>query len=429
MSRTASASSLSLSQARATLAARLRVRWPEIEQAAMARLYAVAPPPKAPGPEYLEGLRAAACAALEYLLAAIDLGEERSSTPPAEVLIQARQAARCEVSLDTVLRRCFAGYTLFGDFVMQEAEDSEELKGAVMKRLLRSQAALFDRLVAAVTDEYTREAETRLNSTVERRAERIERLLAGELLDTHDLDYDFEAHHLGLIAKGAGAVEVLRELSAALDRRVLSVVPEGDTVWAWLGGRDHLDLGKLEHLVSSTWPSHLTLAVGESAQGPVGWRLTHRQARATLPIALRSPGSLIRYADVALLVSTHKDELLVASLRELYLDPLEAGRDGGETLRKTLRAYFVAERNASSAAAALGVDRSTVANRLRTIEKKIGRPLSACAAEMEIALRWKEFDQAIHPQVFAQSDIEGNLPPQLNGAELAVLQGPSGRTL
>ena len=59
---------------------------------------------------------------------------------------------------------------------------------------------------------------------------------------------------------------------------------------------------------------------------------------------------------------------------------------GGTTARQTLRAYFKADRNTSSAAAALGVDRRTVANRLRSIEERLGRSLSRIGSEMELAL-------------------------------------------
>ena len=51
--------------------------------------------------------------------------------------------------------------------------------------------------------------------------------------------------------------------------------------------------------------------------------------------------------------------------------------------RETLRAYFAAERNISSTAAALGVDRRTVTNRIRAIEELFGRPLKDCATELE----------------------------------------------
>ena len=55
--------------------------------------------------------------------------------------------------------------------------------------------------------------------------------------------------------------------------------------------------------------------------------------------------------------------------------------------RETLRAYFAAERNVSSTAAALGVDRRTVTNRIRAIEDLFGRPLKDFATELETALR------------------------------------------
>ena len=55
--------------------------------------------------------------------------------------------------------------------------------------------------------------------------------------------------------------------------------------------------------------------------------------------------------------------------------------------RTTLRAYFAAERNVSSTAVVLGVDRRTVTNRLRAIEELFGRPLKDVAAELETALR------------------------------------------
>jgi DNA-binding PucR family transcriptional regulator len=52
-----------------------------------------------------------------------------------------------------------------------------------------------------------------------------------------------------------------------------------------------------------------------------------------------------------------------------------------------MRAYFSTERNISSTAAALGVDRRTVSNRIRAIEELFGRPLSDFATDLETALR------------------------------------------
>lgn len=376
------------SQTRAALSVRLQARRPEIEQAALTRVYAVSDPTEAADPTYAEGLRAAVSAALDYGFAGIERGEERAPPLPTVLLGQARLAARNGITLDTVLRRYFAGYTLLGDFLMQEAEDSELLGGAALKRVLRAHAALFDRLITAVTDEYTRELEGRLDTTEQRRAERVEKLLAGELLDTSELQYEFDnAHHLAAIAAGSGAGEAIRDLAKALDRRLLLIHRSEGTAWAWLGSRRKVDIEEFELHLSQSWPAQVSLAIGEPAHGLAGWRLTHQQARAALPIALRSPQPFIRYADVALLASMLQDDVLATSMRELYLAPLSEERDGGAVLRETLRAYFAAERNVSSAAAALGVNRHTVTNRLRAIEQRLDRSLDSCAAEMEAALR------------------------------------------
>ncbi len=306
---------------------------------------------------------------------------------PAVLLVQARIAARNGVSLDTVLRRYFAGYALLGDFVLEEAQEKGLLQGEPLKRLLRAQAARFDRLLAAVSEEHVRETEERPTSTEELRGELVERLLAGERLDASELAYDFEAIHLGLIAVGPGAEDAIRELASSLDRIPLLIRREEQTLWAWLGGRRAVERNDLELLLTSILPPQISLAIGEPAEGPGGWRLTHQQAKAAMPIAVRSPEPFVRYADVALLASMLQDGLLATSLRRLYLKPLEADRDGGEVARETLRAYFAAGRNTASTAAMLGVNRKTVASRLRRIEALIGCPLSDRTAEIEATLQ------------------------------------------
>lgn len=362
----------------------------------LARAYGVSDPTEVVDPEYVDGLRAAVVAAIDYGLAGVEDGEGRPPPVPVALLSQVRLAVRNAVSLDTVLRRCFAGYTLFGDFLVEEAEQSGLPRDA-LKCLLRSQATLFDRLVSAVTDEHSREQERQgqLAITIEQRhAERIKRLLAGELPDTSDFAYDFAAHHLGAIAKGPGVGEALRELAKLLDRRLLTVRHGGDTEWAWFGGRHEVDLEKVEHQVSASWRPEVALAIGEPGEGLGGWRLTHQQARAALPIALRSPADVVRYADVALVASMLQDNVLATSLRQLYLAPLQRDRDGGRVARETLRAYFEADRNAASAAALLGVSRQAVSKRLQSIERMLARPLGACANELDAVLRLEELSDS-----------------------------------
>ncbi len=377
---------------RTELARRLRGRRAEIEAATLLRIHTVTALPRGGGPEYAEGLRSAVATGLEFGLAAIEHGEEAAPALPEPLLAQARLAARSGVGLDTVLRRYLAGHTLLDDFLIEETERAERLDRAALKRLLRSQAAILDRLLAAVSAAYAEETERRPESAERRKAARIERLLGGELLDTAELDCDIEGWHLGAIAVGPRAGEALRELAGSLDRRLLAVEREEDKdeVWAWLGGQQPLDAERLALALSSQWPRRVTLALGEPDSGLAGWRLSHRQARAALSVAARVEEPIVRYADVALLASVMQDELAVASLHQLYLAPLEDGRDRGAVLRGTLRAYFASDRNVTSAAAALSSSRNTVAGRLAAVERKLGRPLSSCAADLEVALRLEE---------------------------------------
>src|SRR3954467_1944278 len=156
---------------------------------------------------------------------------------------------------------------------------------------------------------------------------------------------------------------------------------------AWCGGRRRVETERVLEVAASSLPTGITLALGEPGRGVTGWRLSHQQAVAALPVALRSRERLVRYADVALLSSALRDSVLVRSLRGIYLAPLEKERDGGFVLLETLSAYFEAGRNASSAAAILGLSRNTVSVRLRAIEQRIGRTIDGCAAELETALR------------------------------------------
>jgi hypothetical protein len=145
-----------LKDVRLEVRARLPARHPEIEQAVLTRVFAVPEPTEVLDPEYLEGLCSAVPVALDYGIAAIEHGAERSPPIPAALLIQARLAAQHGVRLDTVMRRYLVGHTLLVDFLIEAADG---LSGSDMFQLLRTQAAAFERLIAVVIEEYTRESE------------------------------------------------------------------------------------------------------------------------------------------------------------------------------------------------------------------------------------------------------------------------------
>jgi hypothetical protein len=380
-------STRSFAEARSTLAARLRERLPEIQAAIATRIFAISDPHDVADPAYLQGLNSALAAAIDHRLAVLEAGERRAPAVPSVLLAQARLDARDGVPLDTVLRRYFAGNALFGDFLVEEAERAE-IPNSALRQLLTAQATLGDRLLAAVSAEHAREAKNRPSSAAERRRACVKSLLAGELVDHSELGYDLDAHHLSLTLKGEGSSEVMSALAGKLDRRLLAVCSEEEEIWAcWLGGRRRLEAEQALRVLGELSLDRVLVTVGEPGEGLSGWRLSHRQAKAVLPIAERRGQAVLRYADVALLASILRDDLVATSLRQLYLEPLERARDGGKMGQETLRAYFAAQRNISSTAAALGVDRHTVANRIRAIEDLYGRPLKDFATELEIALQ------------------------------------------
>jgi hypothetical protein len=244
------------------------------------------------------------------------------------------------------------------------------------------------RTVAQVID--TRDEPGNPHNFERRRLSVIRRLLSGERPDAGLLNYNLESFHVGIVVAGPEPRDPFRDLRGKLSSRLLLVEIDDLTAWGWLGGGQQVVRADLASLRALEWPEGTAVACGEPAQSLAGWRLTHRQAAAALPIAKHRPGEVTHYPDVALLAAALQDDLLSTSLRQTYLDPLEEDRDGGLAAKDTLRAYFKACRNASSAAADLGVNRATIRNRLDAIEERLGRSPDAASAELEVALRLDE---------------------------------------
>lgn len=382
----------SLSSARAGLAERLRARRSEIEEAVLARFSDIGFGPaggdaEGEDAEYLAGSRLAIAESVDYGLRAIERGEEWFGSIPPAAVAQARRAARNGLSLEKVLLRTNAGHTVLEDFVVQEVDFSSQ--GSVLRRVFPTLGALLDHFTALMAHEYQRELERVARSPELRSMERVQRLLAGQSLDAAELGYRLDRWHLGVIALGTGAGEAVRAMCARLGCELLSVARDEETVWAWLGGQRTLERVEIDRALPATRNAGVSMALGAPGRGLDGWRLTHRQAQAAMLVAQRRPQRLTRYADVSLLAAVLKDPELAASLVEIHLSSLDGHRDSAVS-RETLRAYFVAGCNAATAAAALGVDRHTVERRLHAIEKRLGRLLHTCHAELEVALAVEE---------------------------------------
>jgi len=245
----------------------------------------------------------------------------------------------------------------------------------------------FNRILAVVTEEYQREAKAEASSPDSRLVQRIRRLLDSEPVDTSLLDYDLELNHLGLVALSPDAKPHIRQLAKKLGGRMLSVAISSREVWAWVGTSQPVDPEDVWAWACSYWPSAVPLGIGEAAPALGGWRRSHAQATAAARMAAVSSAGAIRYRDIALLAAASSDSLFLASAVDLYLRPLGLIGKEGELLRETLLAYFNTDGNSSSAAAALGLSRQTIANRLKAAEERLGQPLSECGGPLHAALR------------------------------------------
>jgi hypothetical protein len=389
---------------RVALVERLRDRRAEIEDAIIGRVYAIDGSRRQEHEEWIGGVRTTVAAALEHVLTMIERGEHNPLPVPVQLLAQTRLAVRSGISLDTVMRRYFAGYTLIGDFIVQES-GAIDLRESWLKRLLREQAAMFERLLTVISDEYRREESSQPITPMARQVQHVRRLLGGELVEASELQYPINAYHVGVVATGQNVEEALRELASTSDRQLFVVEPNERTWWAWLAARIPGDVDRLaqelERCCDAT--ESTTFGLGEPALQLQGWRLTHRQALAAHGVASECSKSVVRHAHVALLAAALQDEVLAESIRQrIYpslVDPM-----GGRSVRETVAAYLQAGRNVSSAAAALGISRSTVASRLRTVEAHLERSLNAETAELELALELLEFEEA---HVYSESSAPG----------------------
>jgi len=365
----------------------------EIEQELLAQLGAFSKDGIS-DPEYVDGLRRSATAALEFGIEGIESSERNAPQVPAVLFAQARLAARNDMSLHTVLGRYLNGYALLNGYVDQVAEEEELLGSPLLGEVRRTSSSLFGRLMESVGEQYELEARSRRYSPESRRESLVRRALDCERIDASELNYDFDAFHVGLVASGPGTSGAIKGLAKVLDCRSLVVETANGSTWAWLGRRKASpDVARVEKLVEEQWGADSFLAIGEVGRGRTGWRLTHFQAKAGLIVSLRHRSGFFRYGEDPLLVAFLHNDLLAESMRQMYLSPLSEEPDGGEKLRQTLRAYFEAERNGASAGEALQVSRQTVKNHLRTVEERLGRPLADCMAEMEAALRLEALDR------------------------------------
>jgi PucR C-terminal helix-turn-helix domain/GGDEF-like domain len=371
------------------IAVRLRSRASELEEAIFDRLIALAG--GALGRDDASFHRRFILrSALDYGFISTECGADHLPSVPPALLTHARESASKAVPLQELLNQYLVGYSLFKDLVLEEHERCRFSIGPASRQVLRSNDVAFERLVQAVSYEHEKELRLRARSKATRQLDLVEELLSGQLVEAPDLPYNLEGTHVAIVGTGQGLAAIIRSLAQVFGIQRLLVCPSPEKVWAWLGSRKGLHSADLVSHLPSPWPPDVRVAIGEPAPQLIGWRRSHRQAIAALAIGVQGERGIVRYAEVPLLASIAMDNLLQVSLQEMYLTPLAIGRDSGQAIRETLRAYFAAGRNGASAAAALGLSRQTIAQRLHQAEERLGQPLKDCAEALYTALQLEE---------------------------------------
>ena len=308
----------------------------------------------------------------------------------------ARYCARLGVSLHHVLQQYHLGHAIqweaWFELVEQREPDADE-----RRRLLDRASRFFfdyaDRMCGFATEHYTDERERSLRSHEQRRVQLVRELLdARGDVASGDLGYDLDGlEHIGLIAWGAEGSDHVRALSRALDGRLLIVGAAEETWWAWIGAADHAPDVLERALARVRPPAGVRLAIGAPSAGREGFRRTHQHAAAAHRAAPRGGGPVVRYEDIALEALAAADATAAHEFIALELRGIEGADARSARLRETLTAWFACGQNAAATAARLGVHEQTVAQRLRAVEERTGRPVAGRRAELETALRLRRY--------------------------------------
>jgi sugar diacid utilization regulator len=394
----------SLGPARIEFARRLRSREAEFLEAFFAHVRAVAPDAIADDAQLKMGLRDMIAACIDCGLESIEHGESWSGTIPSAVTSHARHAACSGVSLTIALRRCVAGHTLAWSVVLNEIAHHDlpdEQRFGLLLQASAAMGSLLERVQTEIADAHSSEIRRRARSLEQRRVEIVQKLLAGASPDVGEraeLGYDLDGWHIAVIATGADADKAVRSLQAGLGCELLMIARGGQAASASLGAQRRIVFEDIERVVSmQAEHTKMLLAVGESARGLDGLRVTHREAESAAQVARYEPRRITRYADVEPEAAVVQDEALADSLIERYLLPLDDMPIGGLKARATLHALFGAEHHISSAANKLKLNRSTLHRRREDIQQRLGCRLQMHQSNIERALRIEEWRKRARP--------------------------------
>lgn len=341
-------------------------------------------------PDFVEVYRQSYLNQLRFIYSGLASRRDlETSEPPAFAVEEARLAASLGIKLNALLHTYRIGQRVIFEDVIAKAQEQigdDDVRNAVLRVVSRWLFAYVDWLSSRITEAYERERDLLVQDREQRKRQLVRRVLDGELIDAGRLGYELKREHLAVIAWGQKPSHALSALGDKTGLNLLKTVNSDATAWAWLGARE---FGEQElRAVRAFDPAEGTrLAFGEPAWGADGFRLSHRQALTTYRLAGPSHEPATWHSEVALLTLALRDPELARQFVRRELGPLAEPDERSEMLRETLSVYFRCGHNGASAAAALEIHDRTVLYRIRSIERRLGYPISERRDELGMALR------------------------------------------
>lgn len=335
-------------------------------------------------------LRKAADAYCDYSIQAVKLGARSKSGVPVALLDASRVAADLDTSAASLVSAWSAAATIVTGALIDASNRVAPPHQSMLTEVLRAHAMASEHLIHATVQEFERCNVVADYGRGPQQVVRLKRLLAGEFVDVSDLPYRFENFHLGVILSGTRSRKDLAALSSGIDAQLLLASPEETMSWAWFGARNERCLRELS--AERVQSAGGFAAVGEVGHGLPGWRLTHRQALAAFPIAIRSSKNPVYYRNNELFVAMLRDRVLAQSLFQRYLEPLLRQAAPGQILIETLSSYFESEHNTSTTAETMGVTTRTITKRLRAAEVLMEQAIDPIAAEFMAVMKMAKIE-------------------------------------
>ena len=302
--------------------------------------------------------------------------------PPSQAVAFARELARRNVPMSELARTYrvvqHAMWRVGVDEIRRDLDGDQAIARAV-EDLTDATFATGEVLMSRALERYAVERDRWVRSADALRRETVEALLDGDTLDLDTasarLRYDVRRSHVGFVVWSEGEDAGAESAAAALGGAGALVIPLGPQAVAGWCHPDALDAAALNG-------AHA--AISTPGDGLDGFRRAHAEAREAQRIArLGGLAGATRYEDVSLaaLLTSDLEQAMVFAARELS-DLRTADPRVGETVLAVLRAQGSPRR----AAPQLGVHENTVAKRVKTAERLLGRPIGERPAELFAAL-------------------------------------------